>query len=258
MKGRGLDFLITVLLIALTVTYAVLLHGYWLGRSLFVVIFLAATTAIYLGVRKPKNWRKLLLGSLIFGSLFGFALSFFAESTGAWTTNNYIFNIRFFGVNTLEEVIGQGLMAFYTFLFYEHFLDDERTRKLNKKYLWGFFIGVAGSFLLVAHYLTSGSTALPYAYVWVAVVAIIPTFVMVVRHPTLLRKLALLSLFSLFLWFAMEYLAVTYSYWSYPGQYLGWVQFLDVRFPIEELLFWMLLYSPTIVAYYEATIDDGN
>ena len=163
-ERKGLDFFVTIFLIALTVLYAVFMHEHWLGRSLFVVVFLAATTALFLGVRRPKNWRKLLLGSLIFGCLFGFALSFFAESTGAWTTNNYIFNFRFFGVNTLEEILGQGLMAFYTFLFYEHFLDDERVRKLNKKYLWGIFIGVAGSLLLVVHFLTSGSPTLPFAY----------------------------------------------------------------------------------------------
>ncbi len=258
MTGKRLDFAVVVLLIALTVVYAVALHGYWIGRSLFVVLFLASTTGAYLGLREPKNWAKLLLGSLIFGCLFGFGLSFFAESTGAWTTNDYIFHFRFFGLNTLEEVLGQGIMAFYTFLFYEHFLDDETNRRLNKKYLWGIFVGAAGSLALIVRYLLNGSPTLPYPYLWAALIAIIPTFVMVMRHPTLLRKLALLSLFSLCLWFVMEYVAVMYDYWSYPGQYLGWVQFLAVRFPIEELIFWMLLYSPTIVAYYEATIDDGK
>jgi hypothetical protein len=255
--NKKIDFLITILLVFLTVGYGFLLNGYWIGRSLFVVFFLCISTGLYLGFREQKNWKKLVLGSLIFGCIFGFALSFFAESTGAWTTNSYIFNFRFFGVNTLEEVLGQGLMAFYTFLFYEHFLDDEKERRLNKKYLWGFVIGIIGSLFLVSYYLLHGPVSLPYAYIWPATIALIPTIVMVIRHPSLLTKLALLSLFSLFLWFLMECLAVSYNYWSYPGEYLGWVQFLSVRFPVEELIFWMLLYSPTIVAYYEATIDDG-
>lgn len=257
MTRKRLDFAVTILLILVTVGYGILTNGYWVGKSLFVVLFLCLITAVYLGLREQKNWRKLLLGSLIFGCVFGFALSFFAESSGAWTTNNYIFGFRIFGVNTLEEIIGHGFMAFYTFLFYEHFLDNENNRRISKKYLWGIVIGVLGSLLLIAHHLLSGPISLPYAYVWPATVAIIPTIVMVLRHPTLLNKLAPLSLFSLFLWFLMEYLAVSYDYWSYPGDYLGWVQFLSIRFPIEELIFWMLLYSPTIVAYYEATIDDG-
>jgi hypothetical protein len=33
---------------------------------------------------------------------------------------------------------------------------------------------------------------------------------------------------------------------------------MSLRFPIEEVVFWMMLYSPTIVAYYEATVDDGE
>ena len=203
------------MLIILTVEYAVLLQPYALGRSLFVVFFLATTTALYLGWRERKNWKKLLWGSLVFGCVFGFALSFFAEATGAWTTNDYIFHFRFFGLNTIEEVLGHGLMAFYTFLFYEHFLDDEKRKRLNPRYLWGLVIGIIGSLVLVAHYMLVGSVYLPYAYLWPATVALVPLIVMVVRHPSLLSKLAILSLFSFFLWFLMECLAVSFNYWSY-------------------------------------------
>jgi hypothetical protein len=98
-----------------------------------------------------------------------------------------------------------------------------------------------------------------FAYFWAGLAAIIPTIYVIFRHPGLAPKLAILSFVFLIIWFFSQYFAVSYGYWGYTngGHYLGWIQFLTVKYPIEELLFWMLLYSPSIVAYYEVTMDDG-
>jgi hypothetical protein len=45
--------------------------------------------------------------------------------------------------------------------------------------------------------------------------------------------------------------------WSYPGHhYVGWVELGPYRFPIEELIFWIILYAPFIVSQYEFFNND--
>lgn len=47
-----------------------------------------------------------------------------------------------------------------------------------------------------------------------------------------------------------ELLAMKHGYWGYSGEYVGWVTVAGYRFPIEELLFIVLLSSPGIVAVH--------
>ena len=257
-NNKFIDLIVVFVLLFVALDYAYITKDLFIGRSLFTGLVLVVPPVIYLGIRNNKNWKKLIIASVIFGCLFGFALSFYAEATKAWSTNDYIFGFRLLGVNTLEEVFGQGLMALYTFTFYEHFLDNEKERKVNRNYVVAMVIGSIGSILLVGIYLLQypNKIQIPYAYIFAAVLAIIPLILVVYKNPHLINKFALLASFFFIVWFSSQYFAVLFNYWTYPGSYIGWIEILGVRYPLEEMFFWMLLYSPTIVAYYEATIDD--
>ena len=41
------------------------------------------------------------------------------------------------------------------------------------------------------------------------------------------------------------------GWWIFPGKYLAWVSVLGVNFPLEELFFWIVLTSISILSYYE-------
>ena len=88
-------------------------------------------------------------------------------------------------------------------------------------------------------------------------VAILPLILEVQRLPKLFRKYFpfALSLFPII--FTWEVVGLTFQYWTFPGQdYLAVVTFFSQSFPIEEIIFWMLLYPVTIASYYEQFVDD--
>jgi len=62
--------------------------------------------------------------------------------------------------------------------------------------------------------------------------------------------------FFFFVWFLAEIVVLKTAGWTFPGQYIGMVTILGVTFPLEELFFWMLWYSVTIISYYEFFLDD--
>lgn len=87
--------------------------------------------------------------------------------------------------------------------------------------------------------------------------AIVPLMYQIIQKPRLLLKYGQLAV-SLFLgFFIAELVGVKFGYWIFPGDdYLGRVTFFGQTFPVEEIIFWMLLYPAAIASYYEWYIDD--
>jgi hypothetical protein len=253
------DFLITIGLIAIGFAYAYFTRDMFIGRSLIAGIVVMGLPITYLLTRPGKNIKKIILAGSVFGLLFGFALSLYAEATGAWTTNSYIFNFRIFGLNTLEEIFGHFLMATLTFSFYEHFFDQTEKEEINKKYPIAIIGGTLLSIFFISWILLRGTNEfVDYAYIYAGVAAIIPTGYVLWRHPRLIGKVTSLGYFFFFFWLLSQQFAVNLDYWGYEGIYVGTVELLGAIYPFEELFFWMLLYSPSIVAYYEVTMDDSK
>jgi hypothetical protein len=96
-----------------------------------------------------------------------------------------------------------------------------------------------------------------YPYLVIGVIAIIPLLYLSIKNPKIMSKFLFIGTYFFIYYFVFEMLAVYKSYWIYPGNnYIGWIQILNLRFPFEEMFFWMMLYASTIVSYYELFIDD--
>lgn len=102
----------------------------------------------------------------------------------------------------------------------------------------------------------AANLALPYAYFLSASPAIIPVIYVVNNRPRLLAKFLKTSAFFFALYLIYELTALELGQWYFPGQYVGWVELRGVRFPLEELFFWMILSAFTILALYEGFVDD--
>jgi len=61
--------------------------------------------ALYLWYRKRKNYKKILIGSLVLGMLFGFILEFTAELNKDWTIGQMIFNIKILDILPFENIL---------------------------------------------------------------------------------------------------------------------------------------------------------
>jgi hypothetical protein len=64
--------------------------------------------------------------------------------------------------------------------------------------------------------------------------------------PELVRIMVLFGALNL----PFELLALEHDYWTFPGEYIGWVDIAGYRFPVEELVFLVLLCAPAVVATY--------
>jgi hypothetical protein len=51
--------------------------------------------------------------------------------------------------------------------------------------------------------------------------------------------------------------SLSLGHWSYPGHhFVGWVTVGSYRFPLEELIFWIILFPPFLISQFELLNND--
>jgi len=192
----------------------------------------------------------------VFGLLYGFFFEFIQEFNRAYSVESRILP-RLFGVVPLDNILGHFMMSLLIFTFYEHFINPKTSNKISR-YVWLPIVmaSAASVIAVMLYYLNPNLIKLSYSYLIFGCIAVIPPIVLAYKNPRYAREFSLMIPYFFILFFVIEIIAVRHSWWIYPGdQYVGWVQLGDLRYPFEELLFWMLFYAATLVSYYKIFVD---
>lgn len=228
---------------------------------IFSVFLYLGVPALYLWFRERKNWKKISFASLVIGIFLGMSWNLVAEQTNAWTTHYTFspFNILFVGKMPLGEFVWGFLILFYTIIFYEHFLDDERKKRLSPRSTLALGVGMV-SFFLTSSLLVNAPEQihLQYSYLILGILICIPLVLLLWADLKLLLKVFYLSIFFFLLNLTFEITAIAHNQWGFPGNYIGTVRILAVNFPIEEMVFWIVLATPSLILCYEFLFDDGK
>jgi hypothetical protein len=255
-----IDAAVFVLLFIPTALFPFFVQGTVWHNPMIWAFVVAIPPAVYFGIRKRKNWRKIITGSFVFGILFGSILEYVAHVTGAWQVPETVFPFRILGASTFEAFIGYIPMTLFVLVFYEHFFDQNIKHKVSPHIrravipallVWGLIIFM--------HFTDPSRLIFSHAYVKMGLVAIIPTIVQSVRSPRLFAKYAKLSVSLFFIFLILEIIGVHSGFWTYAETgYIGMATILGATFPIEEIIFWCFFFPATIAAYYEEFVDDGR
>lgn len=254
MSRKKFDFIVVYFLIILGVVVTCVFHFQPLIGALLGLL----PPALYLILREKKNLPKIFLAVIIFGALFGFIFEFMAEFNQTWLVPRVVFQWRVFGfLPILDIILGYMLMTLLIVVFYEHFLDDERNKRISKNFLWALLPSCTVLIIIfLLYYAHRDFLKIPYFYLIAGSLAVAFPLIMSLRKPKFLKKLLQVSAFFFGVWFLIELAGLRITGWSFQGQYIGWVKVFGLAFPFEELFFWMMCYAATIVAYYEFFIDD--
>jgi hypothetical protein len=236
--------------------YSIATAGTFFGKSLIAGAVFILPCVTYLGWRKPKPWRKIVASALLFGLALGFFFEFIQEYTQAYTVVSRIFP-KLFGVVPIDNILGHFMMALLTFTFYEHFVAQKVNGNISHRFKYAVYLVAAMIATVIGiYYLHPSWLMVPYPYVVFGTLAVLPVFTYAYRHPKSVRDFCLMAPFFFFLYFVIEIAAVHYSWWTYPvHNHIGWVSLPGIRFPFEELFYWMLFYAVALTAYYKSFVD---
>ena len=234
---------------------------YYQVRPLTSSLFFFIIPTIYLFFRKKKPIKEVLAGGVLIGSGFGLIFNIIASANKAWDeiSSQLIFDYRIFGFMPADEPIWFFFWAIFIITFYEHFYEKDRTDKLSKRYKYILFPTLLALVLVVIIAATDKNKLLfRHAYFFSALPTVIPLIYVVKNRPNLIMKFIKTGAFFFMLFLIYELTAVKLGQWYFPGQYIGWVALFGLRFPFEELLFWMGLSTFIVLSIYEGFVDNDR
>jgi hypothetical protein len=126
------------------------------------------------------------------------------------------------------------------------------------KYLIIVFYIVLAVFAML-YYFAPDLLRINYFYLKMGIaLAVIPVVGILLKFPKFWNKFLNIGVYFFISNFIYEITAVRLGHWSFPAEHqlIGMVQFMNVRFAFEDLLFWMILTAMAVVAFYEVFDDD--
>ena len=228
-------------------------------KPLTSALFFFVIPTIYMVIRRKKPVKRILVGSALIGVGFGFIFNVLISANNAWNElpSQLIFNYRFFGFWPADEPIWFILWALFIIVFYEYFYEKEKRGRISKRFKYLAIPVLVALVLVLGIFAVKGNIFhLRYAYFFLALPGIIPIIWVIKKYPTLFIKFFKTGTFFFMLFLIYELTAIKLGQWYFPGEYVGWVELAGLRFPFEELFFWMMLSSFTVLALYEGFVDD--
>lgn len=258
LSGKRTDVVVLIAWIFVSAAICFLMQA----KGLVAIVVYLVIPAGYLCLRERKNYKKLFAATLIFGIPAVGIFDFILEVNHAWMSDpsKLVFPQKIFGLTPVDYAVFYFAWIFFSFAFYEHFLDDEKRQSISKYAIYAiapFAIGLALTLVLLAF--APHLLLIPYTYLIGGAFAAVPPLAYIVYwKPKLLSKVTKLGLFFFVLALMIEVTSLQYGLWRFPGEYIGLVSMFGVTFPFEEFVFWICLCAPAVVAWYEFSIDDGK
>ena len=221
------------------------------------ILFLGIPS-FYLLYREKKYLRKILLAAVSFGIFFGFVFDFIAELNKAWDWNGGLLFGKILGVVQADVLIWFFLWVLHIFLFYEHFIDRKKLRSnVSVRGIEMFILSILSVALLVIVYeLFPSFLYFGKAYLILCLIVSTPFLITFFKKPKLVLHTVPMTIYFSFVYLTHEITALRLEQWQFPGDYIGLVRMFNVSFPVEELVFWIILSSLIGSVYYELSFDN--
>lgn len=163
---------------------------------------------------------------------------------------------EFLGLVSVENMLFAFINFFWVLTFYEYFVDRDTDGKISKryKYLVGSFC-IFSVFFFVLYFYNQQLVTLNYFQI-AFFTLIIPSLIIFTKKPQLIKKTVLTTVFFALVFFVYELVAIKIGNWWWPGEY--WLTFnvWGEVFPVDDIIIWYFLSTPTLIGGYEFFADD--
>ncbi len=249
---RHADIAIISLAIILAPILSILLHA----SFMLSIMLYYGLLSIYFSIRTPPAIKKALIIS--FGSIpICLFLDYIAFYNNAWAVPT-IFPFRILGLVPLEDFICLFAVVYALAIIRGTFF--ETSHEINyKRYKNSWIIAVILTILfLILHNWFPDYLKIKYYYFWLLIfVFLAPTIVGFILFPKLRKIIPIMMPYFFIGMLSWELIALYLGQWSFPStEYIGFVKFLGISWPVEEFLVWQILALPAIVTVTELGV--GN
>lgn len=221
----------------------------------WTILLFLAIPGVYLSVRSPKYILKTLVFSALASIPAILVVDYVGQHTGQWIIPASISDIRIFGTTQIEQLLWAFFNFYSVIIFYKHFLDRHYSQNVlgpRLKYVLVIGLALVGPFIFLL-WQKPEILNIPYFYFFFGLVLIaFPAIGEPLRNPNLATRFLKTAAYFFYLSFIFEITALQLGGWQFPStQFIGWIEVASLRFPLEELIFWIILFAMAILATYE-------
>jgi len=230
---------------------------------LLSILLFFGLPSLYLSIRNPRTITKTSIFSFLLSIPATFIFDYLLVRDNAWYIVSTIFPFRLFQVVVLEQFIFSFLWILFIITIYESFFDRkipfQKKRLISKSMLIFGLTAVIAVFMLIGViFINPQITIISYSYAFLGTVFfIIPLLLFLWYFPHLFRRFMAITIYFFLFSLLVEFAGLNLNYWIFPGSHYLWtIRYFGVRIPIEEVLFYFVVSTPGILAYYEYLDDD--
>lgn len=219
--------------------------------SYFVVILLFfGIPCLWLSIRRKEDIKAAALFAILFGAPLAIAGDYLGIVNGTWIIPSSIFPVRIFSHVPIEDVL-LVILFVYDVVMLSALLEAKRLGMLRVKRL--VLTGMTLCLLALSiSMIPAAYLFIPYAYFWIGMCIMVIPILLVLRKRILLPALSRLTVCVFVPLLVFEALGLLQGYWQFSsGEYIGWVNIFSLSFPIEELVFWIILAGPAFICFLE-------
>lgn len=231
--------------------------------TLIFPLNLLAATFIYFGPPALYiSWRRkdIVLRSFIYAmtiSVISIFTDYLAERDLSWVSTS-MFDFRLAGSVPLEALVWMFLFTYLIVVYYLYFYDRTPHKLIGRRMSYVFFAAFA---VLVWLCLTTALDlhfTIEYYYIKFGVLFLfLPLLAFVITFPQYLLIFIKITPYFFIIGLVNLLVSLDQGHWSYPGtHFVGWVELGSYRFPVEELIFWIILYPSFLISQFEFFNND--
>ncbi|TRZ42339.1 hypothetical protein D4S03_12380 [bacterium] len=219
--------------------------------------------SIYLSVRNSRVILKTSIFAFLFSVPLTFILDYLLVRDSAWYIVRSAFPFRLFEAIAVDQFFWGFLCIYFIISMYEYFFDRRsafpKERLVSKPTLIFGLIASFIAFMMIGMILVKASIpVIPYAYAFFGVtIVIIPLILFLWHFPHFYMRFIKITIYFFLLSILVEYVGLSLHHWIFPGFHYIWkIDYLGFSIPIEEFIFYFILSTPGLLAYYEYLDDD--
>jgi hypothetical protein len=252
---KKIDILLLILFPIFAVIFSLLFNLNFLSSMILFFII----PSIYLSIRTKSGIKRAIIFSLGFSIMGGLMFSYYANIDKSWYVPT-IFPFRIFHEIAIEETVWIFLITYFFVIFYEHFFDKGVHKLIDNsmKHLIYFLTLLFGIFLFSVF--TNQAKHIDYFYFKGGLLlGLIPLVAFLFTFPKYVSKFMKTATYFVYIGLLHELTALQLNHWSFPGKnFIGWVNIFGYKFPYEEFLFFVILFSVSVLTYFEFFDDRKN
>lgn len=212
--------------------------------------------ALYISwLRKDVILRSSIFAMVI--TVISILTDYLAERDQSWVSPSS-FNIRLAGWVPIEALVWTFLFTYLIVVYHLFFYDHSSHKVVGKRMPVAFLVAFAVIVWLCLTALVDVHFKIDYFYIKSGLLIILlPLLAFTFSFPQYLSRFLKIAPYFIILSLLNLMVSLHKGLWSYPGQHLiGWVKLGSYRFPVEELIFWIILYAPLLISQFEFFDND--